>query len=81
MRPDRLANSSPWLQAGLTFLTGALAGVAVFAWIWNRSPATAAWLFDFGRDGLGAFDALAVAWLFGQAAILVHHVLPGIAHD
>ncbi|TPJ57246.1 hypothetical protein [Mesorhizobium sp. B2-7-1] len=81
MTPEPLANSNPWIQAGLTFLTGALSGVAVFASVSIRSPESAAWLFDFGSDGLGVFDAIAVAWLFGQAAILVHHVLPGIAHD
>lgn len=55
--------------AGLTFLIGASA----------VSPEAAAALLDLHRDGIDVKDALGFAWLFGHAAMLIHHVLPGIA--
>lgn len=81
MRPHHLVGSGPWVEVGLTFLTGAAAGIAVFAWTAMRSPEMAAWLFDPRQDGLGAFDAFVVSWLFGHLAVLLHHVLPGMARD
>lgn len=58
-----------WRGRGLAFLIGVLA----------VSPEAAATLLDLHRDGVDMKDALALAWLFGHAAILIHHVLPGIA--
>lgn len=55
-------------MAGLVFLIVASA----------VSPEAAAALLDLHRDGIDLKDALAFAWLFGHAAILIHHILPGI---
>ena len=69
----------PLAMLGTTFAIGAAAGIAFFwgaRWI---SPDGAAALLDLHRDGLDPKDSLAFAWLFGHAAILVHHVLPNIA--
>ncbi|TPJ35201.1 hypothetical protein [Mesorhizobium sp. B2-8-3] len=81
MRLGQCTSSSPWVQLGLTFATGAASGLAVFAWVVPKSPEPGARLFDLQRNGLDVFDAFVVAWLFGQLAVLVHHVLPGIARD
>ncbi|MBN9039492.1 MAG: hypothetical protein J0H53_25820 [Rhizobiales bacterium] len=79
MKPDRIAGSSPRAQVVLTFLTGAAAGLVFLVGASAVSPEAAAALLDLHRDGIGAKDALVIAWLFGQVAILVHHILPGIA--
>ncbi|MFA6153265.1 hypothetical protein [Mesorhizobium sp.] len=81
MRPDHLASISPTAQFGLTFATGAAAGLAVFAGTSLLSPQAAGRLLDLRHNGLDGFDAFALAWLFGQAAVLLHHVLPGVARD
>lgn len=74
-----MSNPHPLAVLGATFASGALAGL-VFLWgaAW-LSPDAASALLDLHRDGLDWKDAGAFAWLFGHAAILVHHVLPGIA--
>ncbi|MCK9550326.1 hypothetical protein [Aquamicrobium sp.] len=64
-----------------TVLTGAAAGVIVFtgsAWL---NPAAAALAFDWLGDGLGLSDALIPAWFLGHVALIVHHILPGIARS
>jgi hypothetical protein len=62
-------------------MTGAAAGLVVIAWIARQSPEWGVRLFDLQGDGLDAFDAGILAWVFGQMAVLLHHVLPGIARD
>ncbi|TPI27441.1 hypothetical protein FJ414_28830 [Mesorhizobium sp. B3-1-6] len=74
MRPGQCTSSSPWVQC-------AASGLAVFAWVVRQSPEPGARLFDLQRNGLDVFDAFVVAWLFGQLAVPVHHVLPGIGRD
>ncbi len=69
----------PLAILGVTFAIGAAAGVAFFAGACWVSPERAAALLDLHRDGLDLKDTLAFAWLFGHAAILLHHVLPDIA--
>lgn len=69
----------PLAILGATFAIGAAAGVAFFAGACWVSPERAAALLDLHRDGLDLKDGLAFAWLFGHAAILLHHVLPNIA--
>ncbi len=64
---------------GATFAIGGSAGVAFFAGACWVSPEGAAALLDLHRDGLDLKDGLAFAWLFGHAAVLLHHVLPNIA--
>ena len=81
MRRDHFAGFGPWAQVGLTFASGAAAGLAVFAGASRLSPDTAGRLLDLQHNGLDGFDAFALAWLFGQAAVLLHHVLPGMARD
>jgi len=71
--------SRPLANLGATFAIGASAGVAFFAGACWFSPESAAAILDLHRDGLDFEDALAFAWLFGHAAILLHHVLPNIA--
>lgn len=76
-----MTHSHPLSVLATTFATGALAGmvfVAGAAWL---SPEAASALLDLHGDGLDVKDVLAFAWLFGNAAILVHHVLPGIARS
>ncbi|MBZ9772354.1 hypothetical protein [Mesorhizobium sp. CO1-1-8] len=63
----------------MTFLIGAGAGLAVFVWIVTQSPGWSPFYLD--NDGPGVFDAFVAAWPFGQAAILFHHVLPGMGRD
>lgn len=62
-----------------TFAIGAAAGLTFLIGVLAVSPEAAAALLDLHRDGVDMKDALAFAWLFGHAAILIHHVLPGIA--
>ena len=71
--------SHPLAILAATFAIGASAGVAFFAGACWVSPLGAAALLDLHRDGLDLKDGLAFAWLFGHAAILLHHVLPNIA--
>ena len=62
-----------------TFLTGSAGGLAVCvgaAWL---NPAAASLVLDWFGEGLGAFDALFAAWFVGHVALIVHHILPGIA--
>lgn len=62
-----------------TFFTGAAAGLVFLTGASAVSPEAASALLHLHRDGIDVKDALAFAWLFGHAAILIHHVLPGIA--
>jgi len=62
-----------------TFAIGALAGLIFLIGASIVSPDAAAAVLDLHRDGIDVKDALAFAWLFGHATILIHHVLPGIA--
>ena len=69
----------PLASIGLTFATGAAAGLAVFGGAVWLNPEAAAAAFDWLGDGFGLADALVPAWLLGHAALAVHHILPGIA--
>ena len=60
------------------FARGAMAGLVFLIVASAVSPEAAAALLDLHRDGIDLKDALAFAWLFGHAAILIHHILPGI---
>jgi hypothetical protein len=60
-----------------TFFAGALAGFVFLIGASAASPEAAAALLDLYRDGIDVKDVF--AWLFGHAAILIHHILPGIA--
>jgi len=71
----------PLVDLGATFATGAAAGLAFLAGAVWLSPDKAALLLDLHGDGIDGKDALAFAWLFGHAAILLHHILPGIGRD
>ena len=62
-----------------TFAIGAVAGLAFLTGATAVSPETATALLDLHQDGIDMKDGLAFAWLFGHAAILIRHVLPGIA--
>lgn len=62
-----------------TFATGATAGATVFAGAVLLGPEAAAVAFDWLGDGLGVADALIPAWFLGHVALIVHHILPGIA--
>ena len=73
-----MTGDHPLALLGRTFATGAAAGFAFLAGALWLSPEAAA-LLDLHRDGIDVKDALILAWLFVHAAILVHHVLPGIA--
>lgn len=74
-----MSGDHPLAILARTFATGAAAGFAFLAGTLWSSPEPAAALLDLHRDGIDVKDALVFAWLFGHAAILVHHVLPGIA--
>lgn len=72
-------DQNPLISAGATFLPGAATGLAVFAGAVCLRPETAALAFDWLGDDLDLADGLVPAWLLGQAALIVHHILPGIA--
>lgn len=74
-----METNHPAIAVAVTFAIGAAAGLSVLTGMASLQPEATAALFDLGRDGIGLTERLAAAWLFGQAAILLHHVLPGIA--
>lgn len=62
-----------------TFMIGVLAGVAVLVGVSWLNPEAATLVFDWSGDGIGLCDALIPAWFLGHMALIVHHILPGIA--
>lgn len=70
---------SPLASIAASFLTGASAGISVLAGAVWLNPDAATLAFDWFGDGLGLADALIPAWCFGHVALIVHHILPGIA--
>lgn len=74
-----MSGGHPLAILARTFATGAAAGFAFLAGALWFLPEAAVALLDLHRDGIDVKDALILAWLFGHAAILVHHFLPGIA--
>lgn len=62
-----------------TFATGAVAGLAVFAGVSWLNPDAATLAFDWFGNGLDVFEAIIPAWFLGHAALIAHHIMPGIA--
>lgn len=62
-----------------TFMTGCIAGFVVFAGASWLNPEAASIAFDWLGDGIDILDALVPSWFLGHAALIVHHILPGIA--
>ncbi|MGD9866006.1 MAG: hypothetical protein AB7S99_22630 [Pseudodonghicola sp.] len=62
-----------------TFAIGAVAGLTVFAGASWLNPEAATLAFDWFGNGLDLFDAIIPAWFLGHAALIAHHILPGIA--
>lgn len=69
----------PAIAVAVTFAIGAAAGTSVLAGATWLPPEAAAALFDLGHNGIGPVECLVCGWLFGQAAVLFHHLLQGIA--
>ncbi len=62
-----------------TFVAGAVSGLGVLvAAVWIL-PEQAVAALDLHGDGLDWKDPLAFAWIAANAAVLIKHVLPGIA--
>lgn len=74
-----METNHPAITVATTFAIGAAAGLSFLTGAASFQPGATAALFDVGRDGIGLTEGLVAAWLFGQVAILLHHVLPGIA--
>lgn len=69
---------NPLNMLAQSFAIGAVVGLVFLAGASALVPDIAASLLDLHRDGIDVKDALAFAWLFGQIAVLVGYILPGI---
>lgn len=62
----------------ITFASGAAAGLLFAGGIKGLGLTTALALVDMRGDGLDLRDAAALAWIFGQLAVLARFVLPAM---
>lgn len=62
----------------LTFASGALSGLifGLGSILLGVEPAVA--VVDIGDDGIGVRDLVVLCWLFGNAAVVTHHIVPGL---
>lgn len=61
-----------------TFASGAAAGLLLAAGIAMLGLTSALSLVDMRGDGMDLRDAAALAWIFGQLAVLTRFVLPAM---
>ena len=71
-------STHPLRTVCLTFLSGATSAALLVAGVVLLDLENAKALLDYGGDGLGARDVVAVVWIFGNFAVLARHVLPAI---
>lgn len=74
------SSSSVLRDLGATFVSGAAAGCLLMGGIKLFDLDVARALLDVSGDGIDLRDTGAVSWIFGQMAILIRFVVPGLLH-
>ncbi len=81
-RPNRMSGAAPsvLLDIGVTFLSGAIAGGLLVGGVVALDLQAARAVIDISGNGVDVRDAAAVAWIFGQMALVFRFVLPAVMH-
>lgn len=81
-RPNRTRGAAPsvLLDIGVTFLSGAIAGGLLVGGVVALDLHAAKAVIDISGNGLDVRDTAAVAWIFGQMALVFRFVLPAMMH-